>query len=132
MSENERMTLLGVIWFSMAITSIGVALSGMAPAFWIPLLIALLTTFAFVGLPSLRQDREKAKHQPQDRVALLLELLDEDERAALKASLRQQVLGELTPGEDGELPDTTLAALLGDQGTERLHDQDGARARKKG
>jgi ABC-type multidrug transport system permease subunit len=70
--------LLSVIWVSMAIASIGIAVSGMAPAFWIPLLIALLTTFAFVGLPSLRQNREKAKHRPQDRVALLLELLSDE------------------------------------------------------
>jgi hypothetical protein len=124
MSEEQRTTLLSVIWFSMGITSIGVAVSGNlgGRAFITPLLIALLATFAFVGLPSIlaaRQQQEKAKHRPQDRVALLLELLSDEERAALKDTLRQQVLGELEPGEDGELPNTTLAALLGDQDTGR-------------
>lgn len=124
MSDEQRTTLLSVIWFSMGITSIGVAVSGkIGPAFFTPLLIAMLATFVFVSLPSIlsavRQQREKAKNQPQDRAALLLSLLNEDERAAFKAALQQRVLDDLHPDADGELPDTTLAALLDDHDTSR-------------
>jgi hypothetical protein len=43
----------------------------------------------------------KTKRESGSKLALLLELMDEDERMAFKESLKQQVLG----GEsDGELP----------------------------
>ena len=64
---------------------------------------------------------EKAKREGKstDRLALLLELMDEDERSAFKESLKQGVLADMGYHGDGESPFNydTLESLLdeGDQ-----------------
>lgn len=48
---------------------------------------------------------EKAKRQAGDqRMALLLEMMDEDEREAFKETLKRRVLNGARFSEDGELP----------------------------
>ena len=55
-------------------------------------------------------NREKAKRSANDKIALLRELLDEDELAAVKARLMADVTNSHYE-DDGELP---LSALLDD------------------
>ena len=58
--------------------------------------------------------------QQDEQLALLLELMDDDERAAFKERLQQRVLDNLGDNE-GELPETgeTLEALLTKNGSAR-------------
>lgn len=59
-------------------------------------------------VPSKKQDAsqsqsfEKAKRGGNDKLALLLELMDEDERQAFKESLKRRYINDV--GVDGELP----------------------------
>ena len=94
------------------------------------LLVALLATFLFWGLPEVAKiydarlaarlgevpTSDKAKRQSGDTLALLLELMDDEEREAFKEALKQRTLDNIGY-DDGELPysNETLASLLGDQ-----------------
>jgi hypothetical protein len=95
----------------------------------VPLIIALIGTFLLWGLPEIpknnqmldRQSDEgegKAKRQQGDKLALLMEMMDEDERQAFKAALQQRLLQESgnMAYDDGELPygAETLESLLDD------------------
>jgi hypothetical protein len=60
-------------------------------------------------------DREKAKRSVNDKIALLRELLDDDELVAVKARLMADVTGSHYD-DDGELP---LSALLDDDARKR-------------
>lgn len=56
---------------------------------------------------------EKAKRQPGDRLSLLLELMDEDERQAFKETLKQRIMDDMRFNDEGELDyHTTLEDLL--------------------
>jgi hypothetical protein len=58
---------------------------------------------------------EKAKRQPGDRLSLLLELMDDDEREAFKETLKQRIMDDMRLNDDGELDyHTTLEDLLDD------------------
>lgn len=94
------------------------------------LVVALLGTFLFWGLPEVTKiydkrlaanlsetvSPDKAKRQSGDKLALLLELMDDDERAAFKETLKKRTLDNMGY-DDGELPysSDTLASLLGDE-----------------
>jgi len=119
MKSAERMGLLATIWFSMALVGIAIATGSDRPELLvIPIAVSLLMTVIMVTIPdivtSIATPREKAKHQPQDKLSMLMEIMDEDERAAFKETLKRRVLEDKKYGEDGELStsDQTLAALL--------------------
>lgn len=127
-SQNQSGVTIG-IWFSAAIMCFSIAIYGaetghdVGKIFLIPMLFSLLATLLIWVIPAVaeiqaRQDAlGKAKHQPLDRAALLLELMDEDEQAAFKSALKQRVLGDLHQAGDGELPLSAevLAALAGEE-----------------
>jgi hypothetical protein len=94
-----------------------------------PLVIAVLGTFMLWVVPELdsteaasktEQSIGKAKRQQGDKLSLLLELMDDDERQAFKQLLKQQVLEE-TGYADGELPygGDTLESLLNEDTGQR-------------
>ena len=66
---------------------------------------------------------EKAKRQGSgsQKMALLLELMDEDEREAFKETLKRRVLDEARIGGDGEITygDTTLESLFYEEDKDR-------------
>lgn len=65
-------------------------------------------------------DIAKAKRQPGDRLSMLLELMDEDEREAFKETLKQRLLDDMSLNDDGELGyRTTLEDLLDDDSLRR-------------
>ncbi|MCD4686629.1 MAG: hypothetical protein K8S97_11905 [Anaerolineae bacterium] len=126
MTSEQRANLVALIWIMMSVVCIVAVANGeLGLGLLIPLLVAILATFFLGVLPGMLttalETREKAKRTPQDRMSLLMEMMDDDERAAFKAALKQRVLDDLDRAEDGELPlgDTTLAALIGDDGTTR-------------
>ncbi len=66
------------------------------------------------------RDVSKAKRQPGDRLSMLLELMDEDEREAFKETLKQRLLDDMSLNDDGELGyRTTLEDLLDDDSISR-------------
>lgn len=82
----------------------------------IPLIVALMATFILYGIPALQDQDEaqqshhdisKQKRTAQDdpRMALLLDMMDDNEREAFKERLQKQLLGEAhqPTGDDGEL-----------------------------
>ena len=82
----------------------------------IPLIVALLATFILYGIPALQDQDEseqssddisKKKRTAQDdpRMALLLDMMDDNEREAFKKRLQEQLLGEAHQpiSDDGEL-----------------------------
>jgi hypothetical protein len=94
-----------------------------------PMITVVLTSLMMWGVPEqawtektleTSQSDQKAKRQQGDKLALLLELMDDDERQAFKQLLKQQVLEE-TGYADGELPyaDETLESLLNEDTGER-------------
>lgn len=125
MNNEQRVNIVGLVWIMMGIVSVGAVTSGeLGLGLLIPLATAILTTLFLGVLPgmitSVQDQREKAKRSPQDRVAVLLELMDDDERAEFKAQLKQRILDDADRAQDGELPlgDTSLAALLHDDGSD--------------
>ena len=114
---NESMAFAGkvavviAIWIAVAIIGFGMAIYGSETGrsllvyYLLPLLIALAGTVLVWILPvNLGTQTEKTKRQAGDRLELLLDLLDEDERAALRDTLRQRLADEVADGSDGELP----------------------------
>ncbi len=58
-------------------------------------------------------DSEKAKRVAGDKYALLLQMMDDDEREAFKYSLKQRLLDAVYEDyDDGELPSASLEDLL--------------------
>jgi hypothetical protein len=101
----------------------------------LPFVMAFLATVAIWGIPELarinearagrvsREDYEKGKREQGSRrieqLALLLELMDEDEREDFKQALKQRVL-EGTYGEDEMLfTDESLESLLEEKRADR-------------
>jgi hypothetical protein len=78
-----------------------------------PILMATLLTSAIwvsTVLIENRGDFQKAKRQPADKLALLKEMLDDDELETFKETLKASLLKQ----NDGELPydEETLQALM--------------------
>jgi hypothetical protein len=129
-------TITGAISFSATIDS---PIDGDVLAVVIaPLLIALFATFFIWVAPELvRADRdaksthhhigdsEKAKRRvsgDESRMALLMEMMDDDERQAFKETLKRRLLDDYRVNEDGELfaDSTTLESLMQDEQRQRL------------
>ena len=135
-SNIDKTSVIVTIWISMGIISFfGLTLTNhqaggeLTWAFVLPLLIAFVGTFAVWWMDALvtrvlpdRQDstQEKTKRHSSDRLALLLELMDDEERAVLQARLMDEVLSEARSTSDGELPydAISLEALLEEKGPE--------------
>lgn len=111
------------VWFGVAGVAIGLAIYGSETqaSITLPLiftvLIGMVTTLLIFALPylaAMKLEQDKNKRQPADRLALLMELLDEDERAAFKEALQARALDDMRLGGDGELPadEQTLSELL--------------------
>jgi len=111
LSPGHRMSVLIGMWVAVGLSFFALGIYGAETGrdvgwlFVVTLLATLFTTIVlsgalpgiFIGAPG----QEKTKRHRDDKLALLLELMDDDERAAFKETLKQQVLA----GEsDGELP----------------------------
>ncbi len=120
MTSDERGGLVATIWVAMAIVAIVLAVASSVPGLMvIPIAVAVLMTFVMylpTIIAAMDQQTPKAKREPGDKLALLLEMMDADERAAFKEALKRRVLDDLGGAEDGELPADaqTLAELLGE------------------
>lgn len=70
-----------------------------------------------------RSDRSaagKSKREESDKYALLLELMDEDERAEFKEMLKRRALQDMRLSDDGEFfAPTTLKSLMQDDEDDR-------------
>lgn len=104
------------IWIGAGIMCFGASIYGVSTGHDITLLFLMTIIAALIGTvmvwaePAITARRthpksgEKAKHNPGDRLALLLDMMDADERAAFKETLKRRVLADYAPGGDGELP----------------------------
>ena len=135
-SPNLGKEAIVAMWIAVAIIDFGVALSTIennSPLGWpfvLPILVAFLGTMIIwtTQLPRERyrrqstEDQGKAKRGTGDMMALLMELMDEDERAAFKQKLQARVLRDAGYGEDGEIPDerVSLETLMHDEDADSL------------
>jgi hypothetical protein len=128
LSAGHRMAVIIGMWIGVGIGLFSVGIYGAETGrdvgwlFALVVLISVFTTLILSGaLPGFSfrpPGQEKAKRQSDRKLALLLELMDEDERKAFKEALKQQVLES---GSDGELPyDAGLLEML-DQGETTSH-----------
>jgi hypothetical protein len=114
-----------VMWALLSVVSIGAVIEGssFAPSISVeamalgPLIIALFGTFIIWVLPDLVKSdhaekiaklndgniKNKRQSGGSDKLSLLMELMDEDERQAFKATLKQRVLDDTRLNADGEL-----------------------------
>lgn len=141
MSAKDKAKMIATI--AMWVMAIVISISGMSQDFlgtaipennmvWLaiaPLVIAVMGTFMIWVIPELDSNQAaasndestgKAKRQHGDKLSLLLEMMDEDERAAFKHLLKQQVLEEHRYA-DGELPynGDSLESLLTEDSNRR-------------
>lgn len=111
LSAGHRMSVLIGMWVAVGIGFFALGVYGAETGrdvgwlFVVTLLTALFTTIVLSGaLPGVfigAAGQEKTKRHQDDKLALLLELMDNDERRAFTEALKQRVLeGE----SDGELP----------------------------
>jgi hypothetical protein len=144
MSNFGRITLMLLIWI--ALGTIAAEAIGASPTSGIDataitiiaMIMATVSTIVILAPEALSARRsgsqthfisggtEKAKRGAGDlpddaRLALLLELLDEDERQALKERLKRQVLDEAYVTDDGEIAyrGQSLANLLEEEADQR-------------
>jgi hypothetical protein len=121
-SPSERSGTIIGIWFAAACICFPIMIYGAVTKTNVNWLFALtiIATLAFTLLfwfmpdPGARAAlRQKSKRQPGDQLALLKELLDEDELAAFKTALQDRLLDSAASRHDGELPldADTLEAL---------------------
>jgi hypothetical protein len=129
MSGASKTAATVAMWIAVAVTEFGISIYGaesgadIGTLLMVPFLMAVLLTFVLWVVPEIRGRRyrdaaddwtlEKAKRQPVDKMTLLLDLMDDDEREAFKETLKRRVLAEL---DDSELPEdaATLESLLYD------------------
>ncbi|MBN1565133.1 MAG: hypothetical protein JXA10_14915 [Anaerolineae bacterium] len=115
--SEERTTIIGVMWFAIALIGIALAIAGSSPGIIFGLvIIALLSTFLLMrsAEQGVFAGGKRKRQQPADQLALLMDVLDDDERAEFKATLKQRVLAQFDGSGEGELPldADSLAALL--------------------
>ena len=128
LSASQRMAVIIGMWVAVGIGLFSVGVYGAETGRdvgWLFVLTILLTMFTTLilsgGVPgfSFRPPaQDKAKHQSDSNLALLLELMDENERTAFKEKLEQRVLGNES---DGELPHEAelLEAIEQEEATSR-------------
>jgi hypothetical protein len=120
-SSFDKTGIISTIWVSAAVMCLAIAIYGatndQGVESWVlafPILMATLLTSALWLSTVLIESRdviEKTKRQPTDKLALLKELLDDDELDAFKQALKQSLLEQQS---DGELPydEESLNALI--------------------
>lgn len=111
LSAGHRMSVLIGMWVAVGLGFFAMGIYGAETGrdvgwiFVLTLLAALFTTIVLSGaLPGVffgAPGQEKTKRRQDDKLALLLELMDENERMAFKEALKQRVLDDES---DGELP----------------------------
>ena len=114
---------MGFVCFSLAIYG-SETQNDLTGLFTFAILVASVFTLLLWFMPAVAEivaNREKAKRQPVDKLALLRDLLDDDALAAFKETLKQRVLDSVSGGDDGELPldAATFEALATDDGLTR-------------
>lgn len=114
LSANHRMAVIVGMWVAVGIGLFSAGIYGAETGrdigwlFALPILVGMFTTIilsgAMPGFSFRTPGQEKAKRLSASphKLALLLELMDENERSAFKETLKQRVLDG---GSDGELPD---------------------------
>jgi hypothetical protein len=129
-SALQKTGATAAIWFGVGFVCFAVAIYGsetqrdVTLLFTFAILVASVFTLLLWFMPAIAEivaSREKAKRQPVDKLALLRDLLDDDELAAFKETLKQRVLDSVSAGDDGELPldAATLEALAADDALTR-------------
>lgn len=147
MKDLSKAIVLTLIWIGCVVVSIVSATNNVlfgatgdaSMAIVFPLVVALLATFAIYGFPEMMQainrgqERDRNHLTPEkgkrlagdDKLALLLSMMDEDEKDAFKDALKRQMLARnRSPFEDGELSDDAevLTAMLDeDASSARMH-----------
>lgn len=128
----DRSGEMFAIWIGAGIMCFGASIYGAETGHDITLLFLVTVIAALIGTVMVWAESaitarrmypksgEKAKHN-DDRLALLLDMMDADERAAFKETLKRRVLEDDAPGGDGELPydAESLSALLNGRGEGR-------------
>lgn len=109
LSAGHRMAVIIGMWVAVGIGLFAVGIYGAETGkdvgwlFVLAILLPIFTTIILSGaLPgfTFRSSRqEKAKRQSDDKLALLLELMDDDERVAFKEALKQRLLESESNGE---------------------------------
>lgn len=122
--EFWRMVSTATMWMVLGIISVMAVIFSVnlgdnaAVAIVLPLVMGVIGTAFIYGLPEAidlvrgRQDgQHRAEQQPgkgkrgeSDKLMLLMQLMDDDERAAFKETLRRSVLRDARLSDDGELP----------------------------
>ncbi len=123
-SGEQRTTIVATMWFAIALIGIAMAIAGSGTtAIFALVIIALLATVLLMREPGqgLFSYEKQKRSLPADQVAMLMDVLDDDERAEFKAMLKQRVLAQFGDSEEGELPAgaDTLAALLDEHKQDR-------------
>ena len=122
------------IWLGVGIACMGAAISifGGMSAFSIVVMFTIMTIGALLatalvfsdqliaGVQAIRTEQTKAKRGPEDKVAMLREMLDDDEWDEFKATLKAQVLdgSGVDAAGDGEI---SLAELVDSQDSTHAH-----------
>jgi Na+/melibiose symporter-like transporter len=128
-SASQKVGATAAVWFGMAIICFAVSAYGTESqndVRWLFVLLTLIASaltlllWAFPAVAERFLNREKAKRQPDERLALLKELLDEDELAAFKAVLKERMLERITRS-DGELPYDVDALVSADRAAQGAH-----------
>jgi hypothetical protein len=111
LSAGHRMAVIIGMWVAVGIGLFSVGIYGAETGRdvgWLFVLTILATMFTTIilsgavpGFSFRSLTQEKAKRQSDSKLALLLKLMDEDERMAFKEALKQQALKSES---DGELP----------------------------
>lgn len=122
------------IWIGTGIIAFGIAIYGISTEtdvsglFIMAMVLAAVASAAAWVVPAVVARRieaqpagEKAKRGGEDKLSLLLALMDDDERLAFKEALKQRLLDSATGPTDGELPydAESLEALLDGQDSGR-------------
>jgi len=105
--------MMGLISMSVGIVSVDAGME-LGLGFVLPILIALVSTIVMWGdfgrrgqwarFESDQSEAAKRKRGTDDKFSLLMELMDDDERAAFKEALMRRVLADAADSGDGELP----------------------------
>lgn len=125
MRDIGRFLLTGFIWAVVGL--IGIVAVNTGVGFGSVVIIALGLTFAYVttrslwGLENNNSDdastsqRKRKRHEIQsEKIDMLMAMMDEDEKTAFKAALKQRLLDSTTRlSDDGEAP-VALSDLLDD------------------
>jgi hypothetical protein len=131
MSDIHKTIVTVSIWIAVGLIDFGVALSNIEQGnalgwpFMLPLIIALLGTVFIWTVPALLERRVGVSHHSESKskrdsgamMAVLMELMDEDERAVLKQKLQQRLMRDVGYINDGEIPDDrmSLESLMQDE-----------------